>query len=133
MNGKSGKITLKSDKTVIESTILKFLTDYLSEERKSCQFKIRLILSELLANSHFHGNQGDSEKNVVFEFRFDGRILYLDIRDEGLGFSIRNDKEMLSFIEEEFGRGLLIIREIAEEITANEAGLISVKVDLSKL
>jgi serine/threonine-protein kinase RsbW len=80
--------------------------------------KIYLASNEAFINALIHGNKLDPERKVLVDFKEFKRSYRVDVQDQGGGFEPeqvpdpRKDENLLK----ESGRGLLIIREVADEV-----------------
>jgi len=85
---------------------------------------LRLCLEELLHNAMEHGNRGDVSKKVYITVKAGPRRVVIRVRDEGEGF----DPEQIGSPQigeptlSERGRGLLIVRYYADELSFNREG-----------
>jgi serine/threonine-protein kinase RsbW len=86
--------------------------------------RIFLGLSEVVNNSIVHGNQSDEGKNVFVRSSFSDRELVFEIMDEGEGFLEDSIQDPTSYdnLKKENGRGLFLIKQIADEIIFSEGG-----------
>lgn len=76
-------------------------------------------LNEAVSNAISHGNKGDTTKNVIFETYEQKNRLTFRITDEGNGFDPDSvpDPTLPEFLEQENGRGVFIMRTLADKIT----------------
>jgi len=93
----------------------------LDEERI---FAVRLALEEAIANAIKHGNKMDRSKKVTIRFLNEKDRLTLEVSDEGEGFDSTavpdpTDAEHLPLPH---GRGILLMRAYADEVTFNDVG-----------
>lgn len=128
-----GNLIIKGDAKAVETAILDFLEKEMSQETTRCQFKVRLVLTELLANSFLHGNGASEDKEIQLGYQFSGRSLMIRIKDEGSGFVMSELIKPLTEGITESGRGLAIVQEIAESLTVEESGEIIAILALNKL
>ncbi len=87
---------------------------------------ILIALTEAVSNAILHGNKEEKEKQVeVYTFRSDIG-LHVRVKDQGDGFDFSNlpDPTLPETIEEEGGRGILLIQELCDECTFEENGSI---------
>lgn len=86
--------------------------------------RIFLGISEAVNNAMLHGNQLNPEKNVFIKMRLAGNKINVDIKDEGNGFcsSFLSDPTINENIKSEHGRGIYIIRQVADELSFLEEG-----------
>lgn len=91
---------------------------------RQTSFRLRVALAEALANAMLCGNAGDPGKTVqVSAELFPDRIL-LAVEDEGPGFDPAQvpDPRDPTLLDSPRGRGLFIIRNLADEVTFNDRG-----------
>jgi anti-sigma regulatory factor (Ser/Thr protein kinase) len=87
-------------------------------------FRLRVTLAEALANAILCGNGGDPAKGVFVEARLYPDAIRLAVRDEGHGFDpegVRDPRDP-DLLESPVGRGLFIIRHLADEVRFSEKG-----------
>ncbi|HOQ75046.1 MAG TPA: ATP-binding protein [Thermoclostridium sp.] len=102
----------------------------ISEIDDDQQFDIRVILSELLQNAIRHGNANDSNKKVFVDvwLHDDSRVLSIRVTDQGQGFDVKRTIECRGkgcsdeLAMDESGRGLLIVRNLCDDIQFNPVG-----------
>jgi serine/threonine-protein kinase RsbW len=103
-----------------------FLEDIFKElNLKSDSFnRVCLGLSEAVSNSIVHGNQSNADKNVVVRSYLNGNELVFEIKDEGKGFLVDSIEEPTSIenLKKESGRGIFLMRKIADEIEFSDGG-----------
>jgi len=87
-------------------------------------FRLRVALSEALNNAILRGNQEDPGKRVWIHAVLYADTIRLGVRDEGSGFDpgIVPEPTTPEAIEGDCGRGLFIIRNLAEQVEFNERG-----------
>ena len=83
-----------------------------------------LGISEAVCNAILHGNQLNTEKNVFIKLNLYGNQLHIEVEDEGDGFcdTLLFDPTLPENIKCENGRGIYIIRQIADELVFKEDG-----------
>jgi serine/threonine-protein kinase RsbW len=86
--------------------------------------KIMVSTMEAVNNAIIHGNKSDENKSVYIEFLLKKNIIQITITDQGIGF--RPDKvpdptkpENIELIN---GRGVFLMKKLADEIKFNEKG-----------
>lgn len=72
---------------------------------------------EAVNNAIIHGNKLDESKSVFVKIEINDNILSIKVRDEGPGFDYNNvaDPTLPENIEKPHGRGLFLIRHLADE------------------
>lgn len=72
---------------------------------------------EAVNNAIIHGNKLDESKSVFVKIEINDNILSIRVRDEGPGFDFNNvaDPTLPENIEKPHGRGLFLIRHLADE------------------
>jgi len=93
-------------------------------------FDVKIILNELLQNAIEHGNLLNCNKRVYMDVCIREKdILSIMIRDQGQGFDVHKilnvennhiDDDIMELPE--FGRGLLIVRSLCDDISFNHRG-----------
>jgi serine/threonine-protein kinase RsbW len=79
---------------------------------------------EAVNNAILHGNKGDISKIVDVEISADGNVFEVFVRDEGKGFEYDKlpDPTKPENIENLHGRGVFLMRHLADSIEYNESG-----------
>ena len=90
----------------------------------SARFRLRVALSEALANAIIYGNCSDSEKSVEVRVEVSKTMLSVHVSDEGDGFQPHEvpNPTLPDGLEQTSGRGLFLIREMVDEVRFNEKG-----------
>jgi serine/threonine-protein kinase RsbW len=85
---------------------------------------ISVAIVEAVSNAIQHGNQNDITKIVLLEYAIKENLLSFSIKDEGSGFDIDNvpDPTLPENIENIKGRGLFLIRHLADSVTFEKRG-----------
>ena len=80
---------------------------------------LALAVREAVVNAIVHGNRRDPERNVDIAFEVDPSRLRARIRDRGDGFdpSDMPDPTQGPHVLEPFGRGILLMRAIVDEVS----------------
>jgi len=86
--------------------------------------RVFLGISEAVNNSIVHGNCFDKDKQVFIRVVFDDDQLQIEVKDEGLGFTVDGlanptDDENLKKYN---GRGIFIMHAIADEVEYCDGG-----------
>lgn len=90
----------------------------------AARFKLRVALSEALANAIIYGNCLDLAKFVDVRVEVTRETLAVHVCDEGDGFDPTSipDPTQPDAIERPSGRGLFLIRQLVDEVRFNEKG-----------
>jgi sigma-B regulation protein RsbU (phosphoserine phosphatase) len=86
---------------------------------------LRLCLEELLHNAMEHGNRCDVSKKVYITVKAEPMRATIRVRDEGEGFDFLRHMDSGDGVPDvlsERGRGLLIVRHYADELSFNREG-----------
>ena len=85
---------------------------------------ILISLTEAVNNAIYHGNKGDSNKMIYLVCKVKEKKLKFEVRDEGKGFDPDNipDPTSLERIEQENGRGVLIMKTLASKVEFKKHG-----------
>ena len=91
---------------------------------RAARFQVRVALCEALANAIVYGNKLDPAKRVDISVRVDDTLVRVCVKDQGEGFdpTIVPDPTGPDRIEAVEGRGLFLIRQLADEVYHNDRG-----------
>ncbi len=86
--------------------------------------KMKIALTELLANAIYHGNDKDHFKKVTIGHVIRKEKVVVSVMDEGEGFDYRNvpDPTLPENLEKDRGRGLFIVRNYVDELDFSPKG-----------
>ena len=79
---------------------------------------------EAVNNAIIHGNKIDESKSVNVKIEISNNILFIRVKDEGEGFDYNNiaDPTLPENLEKPHGRGLFLIKHLADEINFYDKG-----------
>jgi anti-sigma regulatory factor (Ser/Thr protein kinase) len=91
---------------------------------RAARFQLRVALCEALANAIVYGNKLDPSKRVNVSVQVDDTIVQVVVEDQGNGFdpTLIPDPTGPDRIEAVDGRGLFLIRQLADEVYHNDRG-----------
>jgi serine/threonine-protein kinase RsbW len=120
------RLELPSDVSVIEH-VVKQLADRCREYRSYGQktlVNLRIAVSEALSNAIVSGNQGDRSKRVKVWAKVDAWAVKVQVTDEGPGFDPQEipDPTASGALESSGGRGVFLLKRLADDLTFNETG-----------
>jgi len=112
--------------TEVEGLINSLCEDFGVEETHYGE--ILIAMTEAVNNAIVHGNKLDSSKMVDIQVTVDGNDLQFRIADEGPGFDFENipDPTSPENIEKPNGRGVFLMRQLADGCEFEELGRIAV-------
>jgi len=118
-------ITINSD--IEKLKVVETLVDKLSKKlgvSDEVYGKILISTVEAVNNAILHGNKGDINKMVTVNISADGNVLDITVTDEGEGFEYGNlpDPTDPKNIENLHGRGVFLMRRLADSIEYNTSG-----------
>lgn len=118
-------ISINSD--IENLTVIETMVDTLSKRlgiSDEVYGKILISTVEAVNNAILHGNRGDSSKKVTVVVNSDGNIFDVTVTDEGEGFSYLDipDPTDPKNIENLHGRGVFIMKSLADSIEYNSTG-----------
>ena len=117
---------LPSDVTVVEEAVELIVRHCLSGTVASQRFRFNLsvVLSESLANAILCGNEQNPDKSVEVRVELRQDSVEVEVTDEGAGFdpATVRDPTTQDDLEEPCGRGLFLIRSLADEVRFNPKG-----------
>ena len=87
---------------------------------------IMISVTESVNNAISHGNKGRSDKNVSITLTLNESQIKFRIEDEGTGFDYDSlpDPTAPENLEKPSGRGIFLMRHLADEVTFEEDGKI---------
>lgn len=90
----------------------------------NCFNRIFLAVSEAVNNAILHGNHLNAQKNVLIRMNISGNQFKVEVKDEGNGFckDLLQDPTCGKNIRKEHGRGLYLVRQLADELSFLEEG-----------
>lgn len=108
----------------LHKVVIDEILDYLSWPEKN--FDIRMILTELIINAYHYGNLRDPELPITISLLHENEHLILEVLD--MGFK-QKKRDIMHTIEDddllnENGRGLFIVRELADELIIGSKSII---------
>ncbi|MGL5956080.1 MAG: ATP-binding SpoIIE family protein phosphatase [Brevinema sp.] len=108
-------------------TVIEQICSYIQKTAaldSSVYWKIRTCFYESLLNAVAHGNKYNTQKKVYIEFRISGSLIVIRVRDEGVGFDYQTIADPFSTenILKDFGRGITMIKTLADRIKLNRKG-----------
>jgi serine/threonine-protein kinase RsbW len=86
--------------------------------------RVFLGISEAVNNAILHGNRLDPEKWVFIKMYLLGKQLQIEVEDEGDGFceKVLFNPTTPENVKREHGRGIFIMKQLAEEVVFKEGG-----------
>lgn len=106
----------------IESIALSIIDKFsLSQEKFPA---ILIATTEAVSNAIIHGNKEKKDKAVEIYAKLNQGDLYIQVKDQGDGFDFTDlpDPTTPESIEEEGGRGILLINELCDEYQFRDGG-----------
>ncbi len=87
-------------------------------------FRLRMLLAESISNSILFGAAGNPERRVRIEARVNAERIRLEVTDDGPGFDPSEvpDPTLPDGLERPIGRGLFLIRHLADQVEFNDRG-----------
>ena len=85
---------------------------------------IMIAVTESVSNAIVHGNKGEKGKNVHLQMQMSEEQISFSIRDEGEGFNYLSlpDPTSPENLEKAGGRGIFLMRHLADEVHFREDG-----------
>ena len=118
-------LVIKSLSTEIKK-VNKFVKDVFNYHNMPEQYfnPVFLCISEATTNSIVHGNKEDYKKTVELNIDCYKHIIQVRVTDEGEGFDVEKipDPTQKDNLLKETGRGLHIIKSIAQNVKFNDKG-----------
>ena len=94
---------------------------------------ILIAVTEAVNNAIKHGNRENRDKKVSLAILNSNEAIEIIVKDQGVGFDFNNlpDPTAPENIEKEHGRGIFLMRTLADEVTFDDNGRV-VKMIFSK-
>lgn len=107
---------------VIEEYIDTVRSDFQIDD--SVYGNIHLAVVEAVTNAIIHGNKSDENKDVYFETKKEDSQIKIIVKDQGRGFDadVIPDPTLPENLEKISGRGVFLIKNLADEVTFSENG-----------
>ena len=86
----------------------------------SILFNTKLVLDELMSNAIKHGNKNELHRRVHLNVEIHNQSLVIQVADEGNGLSDVVMPNQAFANMDEFGRGLMIVNSLADELSIQE-------------
>lgn len=88
------------------------------------EYRLRTLLCEALTNAIRHGLREDARRSVAVRVELTAELVRVHVTDDGDGFDPRSVEPPLdpNTLDQESGRGLLIIRNFADAVSFNAQG-----------
>lgn len=103
-----------------------FVREVFKEARlnMNCFNRVVLGISEAVNNAILHGNQLNPQKKVFIRMQLKGNQCKVEVKDEGNGFckDLLQDPTGDKNIRKEHGRGLYLVRQLADKLSFLEEG-----------
>jgi serine/threonine-protein kinase RsbW len=114
----------------------KFIDGLCEEHKVNQDFygNILIAITEAVNNAIIHGNQSDPGKNIIVTCKSNSNKLSFLVEDQGGGFDYQNlpDPTSPDNIEKPNGRGVFLMRNLADEVKFNDSGsIVELVFDLS--
>lgn len=85
---------------------------------------ILIALTEAVNNAIIHGNGSNPDKQIVVACKPSGKQVTFSVQDQGAGFDYNNlpDPTAPENIEKPNGRGVFLMRNLADDVRFNDTG-----------
>ncbi len=111
------------------------ITVFLATLELSEEFRhnIQLVVSELVTNAHLHGHGGAAGHPIRLSASIGRAVARIIVEDRGSGIDTDNEPSLPETSEAPTGRGLFIVRELADRLDTlrSESGWTRVEAELS--
>jgi serine/threonine-protein kinase RsbW len=119
-------LRIPSDVTLIEETVELIARHCFAgwDAPQRVRFRLRVALSEALANAILYGNGEDPTRSVEVRAECLPDVLHLHITDDGPGFDPATIRDPVTpeDLDRACGRGLFLIRKLMDHVRYNEFG-----------
>ncbi len=103
---------------------MRVLLQRTARRRRGTRFRLCTVVAEAVANAMLYGNDGDPSRRVVIEIVVATDRLVIAVSDEGDGFDHQVVPQPIDeeSIDATRGRGLFMIRRLADHVAFNDRG-----------
>lgn len=120
------ELRLPTDVDCIEEAVALLTHHCLAGSRggRRLRFRLEVVLAEAIANAILRGNRQDPAKTVLVSVLLRVPEIRIEVTDEGAGFDPASVPEPLEpeRLREDGGRGIFLIRHLADAVSFNERG-----------
>lgn len=118
---------IKFESVIENLTLVENMVEDISNNKiidESMLGNVMVCVTEAVTNAIQHGNKNNKNKNVIVNFNNENNKLIFRVKDEGNGFDFDNipDPTLPENIEKENGRGVFLIRNLADEVGFEHEG-----------
>jgi serine/threonine-protein kinase RsbW len=117
------RITSKAENIILVERMIEDVCDLfnISEDYYG---NILVSLTEAVNNAIYHGNKANPNKSIDISFKSHPDRVSFSVKDEGPGFNFSNlpDPTNPENIEKPNGRGVFLMRNLADNVTFEENG-----------
>ena len=116
-------IPSKSENIVLVEKLVDDVCD-LFDIKEDIYGHLLVALTEAVNNALQHGNKANPNKNIEITFKVKNETLFFTIKDEGPGFdpSTLPDPTDPANIEKPTGRGIFLMKHLADEVSFEDKG-----------
>jgi len=116
-------IPSKSENIVLVEKLVDDVCD-LFDIKEEIYGHILVALTEAVNNALQHGNKANPDKHIEVTFKVKNDTLYFTVKDEGIGFDFNNlaDPTDPANIEKPTGRGIFLMKHLADNISFEDKG-----------
>ena len=116
-------IPSKSENMVLVEKLVDDVCD-LFDIKEEIYGHILVALTEAVNNALQHGNKANPDKQIEVTFKVKSDTLYFTVKDEGKGFDFNNlaDPTDPANIEKPTGRGIFLMKHLADKISFEDKG-----------
>ncbi len=120
------RVLVISSQLIYLNKVRIFLDEFFTESGLDKKYfnRVFLGLSEVVNNSIVHGNGEDADKRVCIRVFYLENQLFIEVKDEGDGFLTEclNDPTCFENLKKENGRGIFILKQLADDVVFSEGG-----------
>ncbi len=124
--GERYRLVIPSDVALLGDTVDTIAACCFAATRPSRRTRFRLctVVAEAIANAMLYGNRGEVALTVTVELTLDPDHILVAVSDEGVGFDPESVTlpEGEAVVEATRGRGLFLIRRLADQVSFNDRG-----------
>jgi len=127
---------MQDDFTIIKELSIPSTFDYIPKIESLVEFicnklniedgfaNVLIAVTEAINNAIVHGNKNNGNALIYVQLGEGNNFFYFSIEDQGLGFDYKKipDPVIVNDINQEYGRGIFLIQNLADSVEFEENG-----------
>ncbi len=116
------EVNFPSSLETVNNVVEKIMNFVESKNYNGNNFKLNLVMREILNNAVEHGNKNDPDLKVNIKFKFHKDSISFQVKDEGSGFNWNLDQSENTDSVKMRGRGIALSKKSGFKLKFNKKG-----------